>query len=425
MAVHRVVMFEPDEEFAGRLAGSLAELGWETARVPRAAEAARLCASSDGPTALFVEPFGPGLEGLEGLRGLADVPSRPPVVAVTSFPTLTEGLPAVDCVVAKSVGTLALRRVLGALAEGRVPAHELPDAADEKRRSQRRFKELLEVGLLDGSLDARLHALAARTAEALDAPMSFVTVTLPDEVIVKAAFGLSLEQDAGVPLLESFCRHAVLGESLLEIPDANAVPVLARTFAALGGSVVAYLGAPLFSGAGVAIGTLCVADRRPRRFSADDRELLGLLSRRLSQEIELGAAAGGDLGRTARPAGPPVRRSRPLVRRRIRPPCGDRAPPLRTSRGAVHGAARDRARGRSHPVAARRRGRAARDGATDAHLRPRRRARGRRLPRGRRPVGRARPSRPRPPRSCLPRRSGRHRDRVRAPAFRFALRPRR
>jgi GAF domain-containing protein len=51
-------------------------------------------------------------------------------------------------------------------------------------------------------------------------------------------------------------------------------------------TVTAYVGMPLVASDGRAVGTLSVMDRRPRRWSAAQLDLLGALSARIVGEME-------------------------------------------------------------------------------------------------------------------------------------------
>jgi len=73
----------------------------------------------------------------------------------------------------------------------------------------------------------------------------------------------------------SFCTHAIGQSDVYVVPDATKDACFASNPLVTGGPEIRfYAGAPLVDSEGFALGTLCVIDTRPRRFSAQDRRLL-------------------------------------------------------------------------------------------------------------------------------------------------------
>ena len=71
----------------------------------------------------------------------------------------------------------------------------------------------------------------------------------------------------------------------LIIEDARVDPVLKNHPAVLDGSVVAYLGIPLFDHAHHAIGTLCVFDTKPRIWGTGHIQVLSDLAELATERI--------------------------------------------------------------------------------------------------------------------------------------------
>jgi GAF domain-containing protein len=73
----------------------------------------------------------------------------------------------------------------------------------------------------------------------------------------------------------SFCGHAVAERKTLRVVDAWVDPRFAGNPLVTGDPHIrAYLGVPLISDDGHALGTLCVLDRRVRAFSAEEQQVL-------------------------------------------------------------------------------------------------------------------------------------------------------
>ena len=130
---------------------------------------------------------------------------------------------------------------------------------------------------------ARVARLAARL---LDAPLASIGLVEADRVSLLAQVGVPepFATRREWPLSHSPCRLAVATGAPLVVADARADP---RASEAAGGplSMAAYAGVPLTTPAGQAIGTLCVADRRPRAWSDADLDVLAELAALAGREI--------------------------------------------------------------------------------------------------------------------------------------------
>jgi GAF domain-containing protein len=73
----------------------------------------------------------------------------------------------------------------------------------------------------------------------------------------------------------AFCGHAVAERRMLHVVDAGLDPRFAANPLVIGPPYIrAYLAVPLMDGAGHVLGTLCVLDQRPRRFSTQEQHLM-------------------------------------------------------------------------------------------------------------------------------------------------------
>lgn len=86
----------------------------------------------------------------------------------------------------------------------------------------------------------------------------------------------------------SFCAHALVGTGMLIVEDAREDARFARNAWVIGEPFVRfYVGAPLLTPDGYALGTLCVVDYEPRILSAEQKEALLSLSRLVMTQLEL------------------------------------------------------------------------------------------------------------------------------------------
>jgi PAS domain S-box-containing protein len=133
----------------------------------------------------------------------------------------------------------------------------------------------------------RLSGLAARLVGAEHAKVTLFT----DEDVVIGGYGLP-EGIVGGPALLTGALSAITVRQAapLNIPSAADDQRVASLPAVTSGQVRAYLGAPLISASGHAVGALAVYDPVPRTWSDDDAELLHKLAASVVAELELSTA---------------------------------------------------------------------------------------------------------------------------------------
>ena len=154
------------------------------------------------------------------------------------------------------------------------PAGTLPAFADEAER----IRVLRAYGLDSLDDDPELAAIARFTARLCEAPVALVSLVEEERQRFLAAEGLAAKE---TPRDISFCTHAMLGDVLMEVPDATLDPRFAHNPLVTGDPHIRfYAGQPLTSEEGLPLGTLCVIDvaPRPAGLNAFQREGLALLA---------------------------------------------------------------------------------------------------------------------------------------------------
>lgn len=121
----------------------------------------------------------------------------------------------------------------------------------------------------------------------LKVPAGAITIVHPDGQTFIGAAGLSGEpaKNRGTSLSESYCRYVVESGVPLIVGDARRHPLL-RDNPAIKNDAIAYAGVPLVIN-GETVGTICAIDSSPRKWSADDLEILGELVQLASAAVEL------------------------------------------------------------------------------------------------------------------------------------------
>lgn len=133
----------------------------------------------------------------------------------------------------------------------------------------------------DGAFD-RVTALAARL---FGVPIAIVSVVDHDRVWFKSHHGLEVSQVDRDPGL---CASAILQDGPWIIQDASNDPrALANPLVANGFGLQFYAGVPLTTRDGYNLGTICVLDRLPRTFSAQDILTLEDLAAIVMNDLEL------------------------------------------------------------------------------------------------------------------------------------------
>ncbi len=159
------------------------------------------------------------------------------------------------------------------------------DRNDSDAPERRRLAALDRYGVMDTPREPTFDELAALTARLCDTPIAVVNLVGEGRQFFKAEVGLGVRE---TPLHSSFCAHALLEEDVLIVPDLREDARFACNPLVTGSPHIrAYAGALLKTGDGLAIGTLCVLDYRPRAFTDVQQETLRVLARQVMAQLDL------------------------------------------------------------------------------------------------------------------------------------------
>lgn len=140
-----------------------------------------------------------------------------------------------------------------------------------------RIGALFRHGIPGTNMGDGLDRIAKIARAALKAPVGAVTAVERTRQSFLAVRGLD---DAPIPLDQSFCTAVIASNKPLIVPDAAADERFSGLELVKGGAGVrAYLGVPMVSSDGYALGTICVMDTEPRAFSEEDVMILVNLAR--------------------------------------------------------------------------------------------------------------------------------------------------
>lgn len=161
--------------------------------------------------------------------------------------------------------------------------------ADEARR----LAALRDLAVLDTPPEERFDRVTRLAQQLFDVQMAFVSLVDSDRLFLKSRQGTAARE---TPREGMFCAAAIQQPTTLVVPDAARDPrFTAAPFVTGAPHIRFYAGRPLATVGGERVGTLCLMDRRPREFTAEDEALLSDLAawveKELSADAELGRAA--------------------------------------------------------------------------------------------------------------------------------------
>lgn len=162
----------------------------------------------------------------------------------------------------------------------------LPQMVERMLGDEERRRAVRDTGLLDAGADEALDRLVRLAASALGTDRSAVTLLEADRQVFVGRAGFTARES---PLARSYCKYAAAAGQPMAIRDASADPLLRDNPATLDG-VRSYLGVPLVTEQGHALGTVCVFDDEPRDWSPRDVAVLTEVGRAVMSELALRSA---------------------------------------------------------------------------------------------------------------------------------------
>lgn len=146
-----------------------------------------------------------------------------------------------------------------------------------------RLKALRALNILDTAPEERFDRLTRLAKRLFGVPIALVSLVDEKRQWFKSAQGLEVKE---TPREVSFCGHAILGDDMFMVADAELDQRFADNPLVTGAPHIRfYAGVPLSVPNGSKLGTLCLLDREPRVLSDEDRELLEDLAKMVQQEM--------------------------------------------------------------------------------------------------------------------------------------------
>ncbi len=158
-------------------------------------------------------------------------------------------------------------------------------AADNPANESQRIATLHALNILDTPNEESFDRLVSLACGIFNVPIAAVSLVDVDRQWFKASCGLSSNQ---TPRDHAFCAHAILSDDVMVVPDSHIDPRVCDSPLVTGAPYIRfYAGAPIKHSNGTNLGSLCIVDTHPRKFSERDCALLKHLASIAAHNMEL------------------------------------------------------------------------------------------------------------------------------------------
>ncbi len=159
-------------------------------------------------------------------------------------------------------------------------------AAIKPVNEDERLAALSEYNILDTLPEKEYDDITRIAAEICDTPISLLTLIDTDRQWFKSKIGLEISETKREL---AFCAHAILNPDEIFIVDnpSGDERFFDNPFVTGKPHIAFYAGVPLVNNSGIALGTLCVIDHKPKVLSAEQKITLAALARQIVSGFEI------------------------------------------------------------------------------------------------------------------------------------------
>lgn len=157
----------------------------------------------------------------------------------------------------------------------------MPANADE----QRRLRKLHRLGLLDSASNEAFDAITRIATRHFGVPISLISLVDGYRQWFKSRVGLDATE---TPREQAFCAYTIQSSDVMLVPDATKDPRFAANPLVVGDpNIRFYAGMPLLTPEGLALGSLCIIDRKPRQLTEEDQQVLRDLATLVMAQVQM------------------------------------------------------------------------------------------------------------------------------------------
>jgi len=148
-----------------------------------------------------------------------------------------------------------------------------------------RIEWLRQSRILDTPPESHFDDITHMAAQLFGAPIAGISLIDEERQWFKSILGSNVRE---IPRHAAFCAHTILRPEPLIVPDTAEDERFAGNPLVTGDLEVRfYAGAPLVTTDGLAVGSICVMDRKPRQLLSQEAALLEMLARQVMGRIEM------------------------------------------------------------------------------------------------------------------------------------------
>jgi class 3 adenylate cyclase/GAF domain-containing protein len=178
-----------------------------------------------------------------------------------------------------------------AAAEGEAAAaHYLSEAMTSCLENLERMEAVQATGLLDAPPRPDLDRLTTEAARRLGAPFALMTLVDDHRQFFASSYGLPPEVRE-TPLEYSWCKFVAAFDAPFRVNDSLNHALVRDTPGAKEQGIRCYLGVPLRTKDGHALGSFCVGDTSPRQWGPEEQRILEELAQKAIELTESGEAS--------------------------------------------------------------------------------------------------------------------------------------
>jgi signal transduction histidine kinase len=148
-----------------------------------------------------------------------------------------------------------------------------------------RLEALYAYDILDTPAEKEYDDIARLASIICQTPITLITLIDKDRQWFKARVGV---ENTETPRDYAFCSHAILQNTLMQVPNALQDDRFHdNPYVSNGMQVRFYAGMPLTTSEGYNLGTLCVIDKVPRQLTEEQQFALQVLAKQVTEKIEM------------------------------------------------------------------------------------------------------------------------------------------